>query len=195
MTRLTVAIPTYNRGRLLEENLSKLLWEICSLEEPVDIVVSDNASVDETESIVSLMIAQGAPISYYRNPANLGMDENADLAIRRSRGEYVLLFGDDDMLESGALATILRCLTEHPDLGIIYANFRIFDTTLEREIDFRDVAFDPIESDEYFADGMEVVERTRKIFAAISGGVFRRELWVQAGPPNGSMDRSSFTSG
>lgn len=164
----------------MEENLSKLLWEICSLEEPVDIVVSDNASVDETESIVSLMIAQGAPISYYRNPANLGMDENADLAIRRSRGEYVLLFGDDDMLESGALATILRCLTEHPDLGIIYANFRIFDTTLEREIDFRDVAFDPIESDEYFADGMEVVERTRKIFAAISGGVFRRELWVQA---------------
>ncbi|MBK9350985.1 MAG: hypothetical protein IPN05_12760 [Sulfuritalea sp.] len=44
------------------------------------------------------------------------------------------------------------------------------------------MAFDPIESDGYFADGMKVVERTRKIFAAISGGVFRRELWVQASP-------------
>lgn len=180
--RLSVAIPTYNRGTLLQANLRNLLSQIQSIGESFEVVVSDNASSDDTESIVAALIAEGGPIVYFRNATNLGMDKNADLAIRRSRGEYVLLFGDDDMLEPGALANILRCLTEHPDLGIIYANFRIFDTRLEREIDFRDVAFDPIESDEYFADGMEVVKRTRKIFAAISGGVFRRELWVQAEP-------------
>lgn len=180
--RLSVAIPTHNRGTLLRANLRNLLSQIPSVGEPVEVVVSDNASSDDTESIVAALIADGGRIVYFRNATNLGMDRNADLAIRRSRGEYVLLFGDDDMLEPGALATILHCLTKHPDLGILYANFRIFDTRLEREINFRDVAFDPIEFDEYFADGMEVVERTRKIFAAISGGVFRRELWVQAEP-------------
>lgn len=180
--RLSVAIPTRNRGTLLQANLRNLLSQIPSVGESVEVVVSDNGSSDDTQSIVAALIAEGGPIVYFRNATDLGMDKNADLAIRRSRGEYVLLFGDDDMLEPGALATILRCLAEHPDLGIIYANFRIFDARLEREIDFRDVAFDPIEFDEYFADGMEVVERTRKIFAAISGGVFRRELWLQAKP-------------
>lgn len=180
--RLTIAIPTYNRSSLLAENLHNLLLQIGTLDEAVDIVVSDNASSDDTGSIVEALIAEGAPISYYRNAINLGMDENADLSIQRSSGQFVLLLGDDDMLEPNSLDTILRCLTKHPDIGIIYMNFRIFDGHLEKEIDLRDLAFDPIEADGYFHDGLDVVEKTRKIFAAISGGVYRRELWQQAEP-------------
>lgn len=180
--RLSVAIPTYNRGSFLQENLRSLASQIAVLDEPVEVVVSDNASTDDTQAIVAAHIADVGPITYFRNATNLGMDENADLAIRRSRGEYVLLFGDDDMLEPDALATILQCLNDHPDVGMIYMNFRIFDTALACEIDFRDVAFDPIEQNAYFADGMEVLRRTKKIFAAISGGVYRRDLWEQANP-------------
>jgi hypothetical protein len=86
------------------------------------------------------------------------------------------------MLEPNALSTILQCLTEYPNLGIIYMNFRIFDGSLEKEIDFRDKAFDPIAIDSYFPSGIAVVEKTQKIFAAISGGVYKRELWLQAEP-------------
>lgn len=180
--RLSVAIPTYNRGELLQANLQNLISQISDLGEPVEVVVSDNASSDNTESIVATLVADGGPVVYFRNATNLGMDENADLAIRRSRGDYVLLFGDDDILESGALSAVLRCLTEYPDIGIIYLNFRIFDTSLEREVDFRDVAFDNIDGDTYFPDGFDVVRQTKKIFAAISGGVYRRQLWESADP-------------
>lgn len=182
MTRLSIAIPTYNRGALLDENLRSLLREIDTLDESVDIVVSDNASADDTGAIVAALIADGAPITYHRNATNMGMDENADLAVRRSGGQYVLLLGDDDMMEPGSLAAILQCLDRHPDLGLLYLNFRIYDGRLEAEIDFRDQAFDPVEQDSYFSDGGAVVEKTRKIFAAISGGVYRRDLWEQAAP-------------
>jgi hypothetical protein len=110
------------------------------------------------------------------------MDRNADLAIKRSTGQYVLLLGDDDILEPYALEEILCCLTKHPNLGMIYMNFRIYDANLENEINFRDLAFDPIQVDSYFPDGLAVVKKTHKIFAAISGGVYRRELWEQAEP-------------
>ena len=180
--RLSVAIPTYNRARLLEINLLNLLDQIGSLDEPIGIVVSDNASTDGTDAMVMRLIESGAPIAYYRNDVNLGMDENADLAIKRSASEYVLLLGDDDMLESCALVAITQCLKSHPKVWLIYLNFKIYDGNLDREIDFRDLAFDPIEADTFFSDGLAVVEKTKKIFAAISGGVYRRELWEQADP-------------
>jgi glycosyltransferase involved in cell wall biosynthesis len=179
---LSVAIPTYNRAKLLQENLRNLTAQITELDELVEIVVSDNASSDETASVVAASIKNGSPIIYFRNKFNLGMDENADLAIRRSRGKYVLLFGDDDILEQGALETILHCLNTHPDLGVIYSNFRVFDTSLEKRIDFRDLAFDNISVDSYFSVGLDVIKQTKKIFAAISGGVYRRQLWVSGNP-------------
>jgi glycosyltransferase involved in cell wall biosynthesis len=178
--RLSVAIPTYNRSRFLKENISNIAFQIARLSESVEIVVSDNASTDETQKIIREHIAHIGPISYFRNETNLGMDENADLAIKRSCGDYVLLLGDDDLLELNALATIIKCIINHPSIGIIYINFKIFDAELENKIDFRDVAFDPIEKNFYVADGIEVLKKTKKIFAAISGGIYRRDLWVNA---------------
>jgi glycosyltransferase involved in cell wall biosynthesis len=182
MIKLTVAIPTYNRSKFLIENLNNLILQSKNLSSSIELVVSDNASIDDTKEKVLKLIAEGAPIKYYRNNTNLGMDENADLSIQRSKGQFVLLLGDDDLLESNALEKILECLTKYPDLGILYMNFRIYDCNMHKEIDFRDQAFDPIEVDSYFPEGISVVEKTHKIFAAISGGVYRRELWQQADP-------------
>lgn len=182
MPRLTVAIPTYNRCNLLAESLRSLLQQIDRLDEPVDIVISDNASTDDTSRMVNDLINKGKAVSYFRNSTNLGMDKNADMAIRRSRGQYVLLMSDDDMLEENSIYRILNCLSEHPDLGIIYMNYRIYDGSLTDVVDMKDSAFDSIEADSYFSDGLAVVQKTRKIFAAISGGVYRRELWLQADP-------------
>jgi len=178
--KLSIAIPTFNRAEFLRQNLLDLRRQIRLLDQPVEVVISDNASTDDSESVVSEFFSEEVPFRYLRNSTNLGMDVNVDLAIQACRGEFVLLLGDDDLLGSNALEEILNCITKYPDLGIIYMNFRIYDRNLEKEIDFRDLAFDPIEVDSYFPDGITVVEKTHKIFAAISGGVYRRDLWQQA---------------
>ena len=159
-----------------------ILKEIETIGEQVDIVVSDNASTDHTEAMINDIVKENPSVFYHRNNTNLGMDRNADLAVQLSRGEYVLLLGDDDILESGALAEILHCLSVHPDIGIIYSNFRSYNVSLDERVELRDTAFDPIERNTYFADGMVVLETTEKIFAAISGGVYLRRLWLQASP-------------
>ncbi len=180
--KLTIAIPTYNRVDLLLSNLLMLVKDIEALAGFVNIVVSDNASTDSTEDMVIDLINAYPVISYYRNEINVGMDRNANLAIQRSCGEFVLLLSDDDMLECGAVNEILSCISKHPDVGIIYSNFRSFNASLKEEITLRDTAFDPISQNMYFSDGLQVLKMTEKIFAAISGGIYRRQLWVDAHP-------------
>lgn len=180
--KLSIAIPTYNRVRFLKDNLINLIFQLECLNEKIEIVVSDNASSDDTEMMVAELIATGAPILYFKNESNVGMDRNADLAVRRCSGEYVLLMGDDDFLELDSLKEILTCLVDYPNVGIIYSNFRVYDADLVREINIRDHAFDAIEKNTYYEDGLEVLKNTKKIFAAITGGVYKRVLWDQAHP-------------
>jgi glycosyltransferase involved in cell wall biosynthesis len=180
--KLSIAIPTFNRAEFLRQNLIELQRQILLLDQPVEVVISDNASTDNSENIVQEFLNEKISFRYLRNSTNLGMDINVDLAIRACRGEYVLLLGDDDLLESNAIEKILNCLHKYPDLGMIYMNFRVYDRNLENEINFRDLAFDPVEKDSYFPDGIYVMEKTNKIFAALSGGVYLRELWLNAQP-------------
>jgi glycosyltransferase involved in cell wall biosynthesis len=154
---LTIAIPTWKRAKYLKENLEALLYQISIIEELVIIVVSDNASSDDTESMVAELISIGAPIKYWRNDLNVGFDKNVHLAVQRREGDIVLLLGDDDRLAEEALSEVLVTFKRHTDLGLIYMNSRAYDDELRYEIDFHDVAFDRIEEDTYFKDGLDVL--------------------------------------
>ncbi len=52
---LSIAIPTYNRARFLDRLLSALDDQL-RLQPGVELIVSDNASPDETPQIVSTLI-------------------------------------------------------------------------------------------------------------------------------------------
>jgi glycosyltransferase involved in cell wall biosynthesis len=179
---LTIAIPTWNRARYLKENLEALLHEIALTQELITIVVSDNASSDDTESMVAELISNGAPITYWRNDLNLGFDKNVHLAVLRSEGDFVLLLGDDDRLEENALSEVFAVLNRYADVSLIYMNSRVYDSELKDEIDFHDVAFDRFEGDAFFSNGLEVLAKSQKIFPGISGCVFRQALWQKAKP-------------
>ncbi len=51
--KLAIAIPTYNRCNFLKENISQLLMQLKDIEENVIIIVSDNASTDNTPIIMN----------------------------------------------------------------------------------------------------------------------------------------------
>src|SRR5579863_1226934 len=103
---LTIAIPTYNRASFLRELLAVLATEL--KDEPrVELIVSDNASPDETPSVVQDFIARGLRVGYIRNVQNIGADANFLQCFERARGKYVWIFSDDDLILSGGVAKIL----------------------------------------------------------------------------------------
>lgn len=119
---LTIAVPTYNRIRYLTE----LLPEICTQVEvamkagyPIEVLVSDNCSTDGTREMVEGLQRTWGSLTYVVNETNVGGDRNFLLCVERARGTYVWLFGDDEVLEKGALLRLCRILDDKkPELVI-----------------------------------------------------------------------------
>lgn len=113
---LTIAVPTYNRSESLRALLGTLGPQIAGHDQ-IELLISDNASPDDTEQVVRDAIAAGLECRYMRNEQNLGADGNFLRCYAESRGRYVWLFSDDDYLFAGAVERVLQILQEtEPDL-------------------------------------------------------------------------------
>lgn len=110
--KLTIAIPTYNRAEKLLECINRVIEYSNNLN--VEIIVSDNASLDNTREIVVSIIDNNPSIRYYRNSENLGFDGNFLNCFEKATGEYVWLLSDDDIILPGAIESVLEGLDKKP---------------------------------------------------------------------------------
>lgn len=112
MKKLTIAIPTYNRSKFLVECLQSILPQIT---EEVDIIISDNASTDNTKEVIKEYLKYPF-LRYYRNEENLGMDGNFLNCLKKSTGKYIHLMSDDDIMMPGTIEALIKCINDNnPD--------------------------------------------------------------------------------
>jgi abequosyltransferase len=107
---LTIAIPTYKRASFLALSLEQLTREMKNCPARIEVLVSDNASPDNTGEVVANAIDQGLDVRYVRNAENIGSDANIAQCFNLAQGEFVLIRGDDDLFIDGALQTLLMTL-------------------------------------------------------------------------------------
>lgn len=120
---ISIAIPTYNRAIRLQEMLNRLSTHSEIHEDWVELVVSDNASRDNTREIVEAFEKQiGKKIRYCRNATNLGIDGNIHAVSRLATGRFLLLMSDDDLLLAGALTKLRSFVETYPDLLFCFVN-------------------------------------------------------------------------
>jgi abequosyltransferase len=117
---LTIAIPTYNRSAYLRELLSILFDQIVQ-DQRVELIISDNASVDDTPEVVEEYQRRGLQLRCIRNQSNKGSDANFLQCFEQARGKYVWIFGDDDIIVPGGVAAVLLSL-EGQDYDLVYVN-------------------------------------------------------------------------
>jgi glycosyltransferase involved in cell wall biosynthesis len=122
---LTIYIPTFNRGRRLFENLKLVMDEIQNfgLQDKVSILVGDNASEDETQSVCEIVnrIAKDRNIefNYFRNQSNLGFNGNIQAGYLKVTSGWIMFLSDDDVLFTGALNQICSDITSvQPDVSL-----------------------------------------------------------------------------
>jgi glycosyltransferase involved in cell wall biosynthesis len=130
---LTIAIPTYNRSGCLAQLLEFLAPQLAG-ETRVELLISDNASPDDTPEVVASFQARGTELTYSRNETNIGPDANFLRCYEKAQGEYVWLVGDDDVIVPGGLREVLeRLQTRRYDL--IHVNSLGFRDTFARQFD------------------------------------------------------------
>ena len=109
---LSICIPTYNRLRYLRELLPEVLRQISGIHiGEVELIVSDNASTDETARYLRLV--DDPHLRWWTNEMNIGGDRNFLKCVAEAKGEFVWLFGDDDLMPEGTVARVLGFLHEN----------------------------------------------------------------------------------
>jgi abequosyltransferase len=111
--KLSFCIPTYNRSEYLIDTINNIIPQIT---DEVEIVISDNASDDETQEMVSELMKKYDNIQYFRWDENMGADLNYLKTVELARGDYCWLLGSDDFIEDGAVKRILNEIEEGYDI-------------------------------------------------------------------------------
>lgn len=183
MMLLSIAIPTRNRSKLLGELLASIGPQ---LTDDIEVVISDNASSDDTADTVARFMAQHPQraIRYERNAIDLGAEKNLNRAVVCASGRYAWLMGDDDRLRPDALATLVPLLQGGQFAsGVI--NYAEYDADLARELCPARLA---LKHDLIGVDLAAVLQAASFWFSFFSCHIVRRDLWMAA-------DRRAFEDG
>ncbi|MEI6378638.1 MAG: glycosyltransferase family 2 protein [Candidatus Falkowbacteria bacterium] len=121
---ISVCIPTWNRSKYLKECLDSIVCQFSdeSVYNKVEIVISDNASNDDTEVVVNKYQAKFNNIYYSKNDINIGFSRNVEKVIDCAHGKYVWLLGDDDIVVVDSLKVLLN-KTNNKEYAAILLNF------------------------------------------------------------------------
>jgi abequosyltransferase len=184
-TALTIAFPTYDRAALLDRQLAWLSRALAGHERDCEILVSDNASPDDTPSVVErwrkTLSERGTTVRANRNAENVGAIRNIAFCIGAARGRHVWTVGDDDEIEDGALAYVLTQIRQHPDLALLTLNF---SSRLVTTSELRFERCYEIDDDAVHVDGRELFMRCLEHdpggVALTTAQVYRSDLAGQA---------------
>jgi abequosyltransferase len=171
---LTIVIPTYNRAACLRELLSGLLDQLKD-ESRVELMISDNASPDETSTVVEDFAAKGLNIRYIQNSQNIGPDANFLQCFEQARGKYLWLFSDDDLIVPGGVARILQ-YCEGADYDLISLSSYPFEETHKPVPVY--LRHDAVE----ICTPQDYAKRVHVFFTFISGQIINKDTVLAAGP-------------
>jgi hypothetical protein len=111
---VTVAVVNWNTRALTAACLDTLQASV--KDEPVAVIVVDNGSTDGSAE----MIAASYPhVTLVRNASNHGFAYAVNQAFRASGGDYLLLLNSDAQVPDGAIATCVRYMDQHIDVGAL----------------------------------------------------------------------------
>ena len=101
---VSVIITTRNRAKLLSRAIKSVLQQTY---ENIEIIVVDDASCDDTESVVCNFQKKDQRIVYIKNEQHLGSNPSRNKAIKQARGEYIAGLDDDDLFIENRIELLL----------------------------------------------------------------------------------------
>lgn len=167
---LSVCIPAYNRAAHLPELLDSIIGQDFA---GYEVVICEDRSPerDQIRAVVErYQAAHPGRIRYHENADNLGYDANFRELVRRARGEYCFIMGNDDVVAPGAFATVADAISRSPECGVVLRSFAHFR---ERPEEFDTIA-------RYYPDelllppGPDTVVQFYRRSVSMSGLVLRR---------------------
>lgn len=122
---VSIALCTFNGQRYLGEQLASLSRQTRL---PDELVVCDDASTDGTVGLIQQFAATAPfPVHLYVNSTNVRSTKNFEAAIRKCRGEIIVLADQDDVWKPEKLERLTRFLQDNPAIGFVFSDAEMVD--------------------------------------------------------------------
>jgi glycosyltransferase involved in cell wall biosynthesis len=119
MPSVSVIIPTYNYGRFIAEAIESVLEQTVK---PLEIIVVDDGSTDETEAEVARF---GKQVRYIKQE-NQGVCSARNCGVAESRGSFILFQDADDTSEPTRIEKQLAIFDNDSEIGLVHCGLREF---------------------------------------------------------------------
>lgn len=124
---LSIIIVNWNTSKLLFQCLESIYRS--ELRSTFEIIVVDNASTDDSISVITTNFPDVHIIS---NDRNLGFAKANNQGIAMAKGRYVLLLNSDTIVLPGVFDEMLRVADLNPQTGVIAPKLLNMDGTLQK---------------------------------------------------------------
>jgi glycosyltransferase involved in cell wall biosynthesis len=122
--QITAILPTFRRPRFLKKAIESILHQTY---DNFLIWVFDNASQDETQSLVLEFSKKDPRVSYFCHEQNIGMQENFRFALHQVKTPFVSFVSDDDFLFPWFYQEAMEKLSQFPKAAFFSGTTVIVD--------------------------------------------------------------------
>ncbi len=122
---VTIGLPVYNGQNYLAEALDSILAQTYT---DFELIISDNASTDETGAICRRYAERDKRIRYIVQEENVGAAANYNYVFEMGRGKYFKWAAHDDLLAPTYLERCVEALDRDPGVVLAYARAKAIDS-------------------------------------------------------------------
>jgi glycosyltransferase involved in cell wall biosynthesis len=115
---VSIGLPVYNGEKYIGEAIESFVnqsftdWEL---------LISDNASTDNTQEICLDWCEKDRRITYHQNMVNVGSSKNYTIVFEKSIGKYFKWTGHDDVYDRTYLEQCVRALEKDPKIVLCHS--------------------------------------------------------------------------
>lgn len=118
LPKICIGLPIFNEAKYLEQTLQSLLGQTYP---NIEIIVSDNASTDESAQICKQYATKDPRLSFYSYAENRGVTVNSTRVLELASGDYFMWASGHDLWSEDLIEKCVGALEVHPDATIAYA--------------------------------------------------------------------------
>ena len=174
-TLISIGLPVYNGADTVERALASLVDQKYS---NVQIIISDNASTDNTLEICERFANIDSRITIIKKSSNEGALENFKTVLKAADGEFFMWAAADDCWDENFVVRLLPILQADPECGVAMCAVRLVNPhrKLINHVRF-DGDLDPANLSPYSLSSKMALGAKYNLFIY---GLFRREILAES---------------
>jgi GT2 family glycosyltransferase len=119
--KLSVIILTWNSEKYLEKCIDSIYASVCLDSDSIEVIVVDNGSSDATPEILGRLRSNSTNFACILLDKNYGTTFSRNLAIKKSKGDFVLVLDSDTEITGRSIDILLETLNDEncTNVGIV----------------------------------------------------------------------------